>query len=225
MSSPVLLASVLDNGDAAVLAESDGVVDAGSIHALLEELMQAGAAIDAVAVRIVTTPDLRALAGAQHAVRAFSAAGHPVDAVIVTRVPSSKGGWPKAWAQSQRATVESFAAACPVPVVPLRLRPRTRVVPRAMPSAPLRERPLASAPQATADGFRWHLPIDGIDAVSELAIGQEGERLVIQLDGVVVRRPLPAVLSRCIATQASETADGITVAFVRNPDLWPEGAA
>lgn len=225
MSSPVLLASVLDNGDAAVLAESDGVIDAGSVRALLEELMDAGSSIGAVTIRILTTPDAHALAGAQHALRAFSAAGHPVDAVVVARVPAAKDGWPKAWAAAQQASVQAFSAACPVPVVPLRLRPRARAVPRTMPSAPLRERPVASAPQATAGGFTWHLPIDGIGAVSELAIGQEGERLVIDLDGVRVRRPLPAVLSRCIATDAQETTDGVTVSFVRNPDLWPKAAA
>lgn len=220
----MLLASVLDNGDAAVLAEADGVTDAGSTHALLSQLMTHAPQGD-VRIRIVTTPDQRALDDARWAVRAFSAAGYPIDAVVVTRVPGVRDGWPKAWAAPQRDRVEAFTAASPVPVIALRLRPQRRSIPRTMPITPARALPVAAAPEPTAAGYRWRLPVDGIDGAMELRVGQEGGVLVLELDGALVRRPLPAVLARCNATAAHEVDDGIVVDFARDPDQWPQERA
>ena len=220
----MLLASVLDNGDAAVLAAGDGVVDAGSVHALLDQLMTHAPAGE-VRVRIVTTPDRPALDDARWAVRAFSAAGYPVDAVVVTRVPMPGDGWPKAWAGAERSRVATFASSCPVPVVTMRLRPRRRVVARRMPALAPRALPVAGVPAATASGYTWRVPVDAIADVAELRIGQDGDRLVIGLDATTVRREPPAVLARCMAIAAREVEDGIEVDFVRDPELWPAGAA
>ena len=221
----MLLASVLDNGDAGVLAAAPGVTDAGSVHALLDQLMEAGSSIGEVVIRVVTTPDARALADARWAACAFSAAGHPLDAIVVSRVPMARDGWPKAWATAQRVRVEGFAAASPVPVLPLRLRPAARVTPRSMPLTPARPRPVTPAPEATATGFRWQLPIDGIADVRALQVGQDAGQLILDLDGARIRRPLPSVLARCLATQAQETDAGVVVDFARDPRLWPEGRA
>lgn len=220
----MLLASVLDNGDAAVLAEAPGVTDAGSVHALLAQLMQ-HAPVGPVPIRIVTTPDATALDEAQWAVRALSAAGYPVDAIVVTRVPLARDGWPRAWADPQRDRVETLARTSPVPVIPLRLRPQRRVVPRTMPTEQVRAVPVTPAPQPTGAGFAWHVTVDGIAQVRRLAIGQDGGALVIDMDGTVVRRALPAVLARCIATSAEETETGVTVAFIPDPQAWPQERA
>lgn len=223
--SPILLVSVVDNGDAAVLSDGIDVVDAGTPHALLSELMRTGAPLRDVLIRVVSTPDAHSLHQALIAVREFSAAGYPVDAIVVTRVPGAGDGWPKAWAVPQQARVSAFTAGSPVPVLTLRLRPQQRMVPRSMASTPCRQMPKPGVPAAQGDGYSWTIPIDGLAAVREVRIGQEGPELVLELDGHAVRRPLPPVLIRCIAIRADETPDGVVVAFERDPSLWPEGAS
>lgn len=222
MSSPVLLASVVDNGDAAVLASTENIVDAGTPKALLDELMRTGASLGGSLIRIVTTPDEAALGEAAATARAFSAAGYPVDAIVVTRVPAARDGWPKTWAEPQRARVDAFITDSPVPVLPLRLRPQRRMVPRTMVVAPIRAMPDMPAPEPSGEHFTWSLPVDGIASVRDLGIGQGGGHLVIRLDGREVRRPLPSVLTRCLATKAEETASGVTITFERDARVWPQ---
>jgi hypothetical protein len=225
VSSQVLLASVVDNGDAAVLAAAEHVVDAGTSDALLHELMRTEAPLGSTVIRIVTTPDASALREASATACAFSAAGYPLDAIVVTRVPSARDAWPKAWAQPQRERVIAFMDGSSVPVLPMRLRPQRRIVPKSMPAAPVRVVPIVDPPQASGEYFTWSVPIDGIASVSKLRVGQEGGQLVFDLDGREIRRPLPSVLLRCEATNAHETESGLTITFKRDPRVWPEDAA
>lgn len=212
----LLLASVVDLGDAAVLASgTPGAVDAGPVDALLGELVSRHVAPGTARIRLVATPDEPVLGASLAALARCSAAGHPVDALIVARVPRRGDGWPAAWARAQRERLAEFAPRCPVPVIPVRLRPRRRAIGRTLPGAPMRELPAAGDPVPAGDGLAWHLPVDALDAIGDLRVGTSGEDLVLELDGVQVRRRLPALLTRCRATGARADGHGITVAFAR----------
>lgn len=223
MSSRLLIASVVDNGDAATLASgTPDAIDAGPIAELLAELARTGVDLGSALLRLVTTPDAEALAAAHRWVAACSAAGHPVDAVVVTRVPRTADGFPKRWAAPIRERAESFARECAVPVITMRLRPRVRQVPRRIDSTPRRALPHSPAPLAKDAGFSWRIEIDGIDHVDDVQVGTRGDRLIINLDGVEVSRRLPSALARCHATGAHIDA-AITVAFEPDPQQWPHG--
>lgn len=221
MSSRLLLASVVDNGDAATLVSgTPGGIDAGPVAELLAELARTGVDLGSALLRLVTTPDAPALAAAHRWVAACSAAGHGVDAVIVTRVPRTADGFPKSWTAPICERAEAFARECAVPVITMRLRPRGRQVPRRIDPTPCRVQPHAPAPLATDTGFSWRIEIDGIDHVDDVQVGTRGEHLIINLDGVEVSRRLPSALARCRAAGAHIDA-AITIAFEPDPRQWP----
>ena len=221
----LLLASVVDLGDAAVLASGTAeAVDAGPVDDLIEELTSRRIAPGSARIQRVATPDELVLEATLSALARCSAAGHPVDAVVITRVPRRGDGWPAAWARGQRERLAAFAPRCPVPVISVRLRPRRRLVSRALPTTSMRELPRVGDPVAHGDGFAWFLPVDALEAIDELRVGTSGEDLVLELDGVRVRRRLPAALTRCRATGAHADAHGITVAFAAGVDSSEGGA-
>ena len=228
MSSRVQLTSVDASGDAAILARRDGVDDLGSVEGVLAAAADDHAVTPDGLVRLVTTADPSSLTMTRVRLAQLAAIGVVVDAVIVTRVPSAKDDWPKAWAKAQRRAVAAFERVCPVPVVTKRLRQHGDPIGGKQPMKRLRRQVEPPEIETYGDGYRWRVPIDALDAIAELQVGtagsvEDGAFLVIDLDDVQAWRPLPSLLARCTATAASADDAMIVVDFERNPELWPAG--
>lgn len=227
MSSRIQLISVDAAGDTAILARREGVDDLGSVEAFLAAAADNHAVAPDELIRLVTTADPASLASARMRLAQLAAIGVVVDAVIVTRVPAAKDDWPKAWAKAQRHAVVAFERACPVPVVTKRLRQHGDPIGSKQPTKRLRRFVESPEIETNGDGFRWQVPIDALDAITELHVGtagtvEDGAFLVIDLDDVQAWRPLPSLLARCTATAASADDATIVVDFVRDLRMWPE---
>lgn len=230
MSSRIQLISVDAAGDAAILARREGVDDLGSVETFLAEAADDHAVTSDGLVRLVTTADPASLTSTRVRLAQLAAIGVVVDAVIVTRVPSAKDDWPKVWAKAQRRAVAAFERTCPVPVVTKRLRQHGDPIGSKQSTKRLRRFVEPPEIETNGEGYRWQVPIDALDAITELRVGtagtvEDGAFLVIDLDDVQAWRPLPSLLARCVATAASADDAMVTVDFVRDLRLWPEESA
>lgn len=228
MSSRIQLLSVDGFGDAAILARREGVDDLGTVESFLAAASSEQAVTPDGLVRLVTTADQASLDLTRVRLAQLAAIGVVVDAVIVTRVPSSKDDWPKSWAKAQRRAVAAFERICPAPVVTKRLRQHGDPIGTKQPVKRLRRQVEPPEIEANGNGYRWRVPVDALDAITDLQVGtsgsvEDGAFLVIDLDDVQAWRPLPSLLARCTATSASADDAMIVVDFEPDPTLWPAG--
>ena len=84
----------------------------------------------------------------------------------------------------------------------------------------------ASAVVETGDDYLLDLALSGT-AAARARVGRRGEDLVVELDGVHRWLPLPPVLIRCRAADATRIEGGLRVRFTPDPSRWraPAGSA
>jgi len=232
----------------------EGVL-AGAAYRLRERLAAARDVLHAPtsSVRLVTTPDLVALAQARRAFTALTVQGLVVDGIVANRVlPAGEEGpsWISARAAAQTAALaqadEAFAS---IAVHRLPYLPTDPVGPDALtqlgehlldgagepePSARRTARfeslltPPDSRPRPrvrrVAGGYELVLAAPLLSA-RDVELLRDGDELRWGVQGTWAVVDLPSVLRRCVATGAQVGAGRLVVRFRPDSSLWPVGSA
>jgi arsenite-transporting ATPase len=185
----------------------DGL-DFDVIQRLGEQLLRYGRLVesDRTTMRLVTVPEEVAVTSTLAAQAAFALLGVQVEAIIVNRFARKAEEPGRAMLTAQQAQldrVEQSAAGSWVwkSTSALRPIPKDRSV-----IGPL-------------GGVSVLLPLVG-DAARTARVGRSGDNLVLEFDGLHRWLPLPAVLRRCRAQDATRTAGGLVLSFVPDESLW-----
>ena len=182
------------------------------------------AAMDAGQIEwlVACPPEESALRAAVTEIAVAAASGLRVRGIAVCPMPSKSDGWPKSVRRAARAYGEVLAQAVhPIPVD----RARRGQAPR-FPQAGVD----ACAPTITETGDRewiWSITVPGLTGCG-IAVGTwtsdaayPTTHVVLDIDGFTVRRPVEAMLRRCIAREAVVSGDSIAVAFTAHDEQWP----
>lgn len=216
----------------------EAVVDALMVPATVDH---AGGAVDALAwlraelgrirsavfdaqatIRVVTTPDDAALA--QSCIAGLTLAGFHVDGVIVNKVPSKKGPWPKEWAREQRARARRVEFG-DLPVATVKLRTDDRVTGVSLARHFGLDTPWTPLPsnrvEAQADGYIWTVPL--IDPADQpLRVGYRGNTLLIEVGRHRRHLVMPSVVQRCVVTEAQVWPDAVRLVCQPDTRVWPQ---
>lgn len=159
----------------------------------------------------------------------FALLGLGIDQVVVNRVPSRSGGWPRRWTKRRRRRARAIgrtarAAGSRVVRVPLFAEDRVgrRRVMRHLDAVDVR----TSVPRPTdgividePGGYMWQLPI-GAAARRDVRLGVIDADAILVLDGLVRLLPLPSVLARCRITRAHIDGQDLMVHGQPDPAQW-----
>jgi arsenite/tail-anchored protein-transporting ATPase len=172
-------------------------------------------------VRLVTTPD--DAAGAQLCIAGITLAGFHVDGVIVNKVPSKKGDWPKRWAKEQRARAKRVDFG-ELPVANVRLRTDDRVTGLSLARHFGLDTAWTAQPmnrvEADGDGYVWSVPL--IDPADQpVRVGYRESSLLIEVGRYRRQLPMPSVVQRCIVTEAQVWPDSVRLVCQPDTRVWP----
>ena len=172
-------------------------------------------------VRLVTTPD--DASDAQLCIAGLTLAGFHIDGVIVNKVPGKKDGWPKLWAKQQRARVKRVSFG-DLPVATVRLRTDDRVTGLSLArhfglDTAWTEQPLNRV-EAEADGYIWSVPL--IDPADQpVRVGYRETSLLIEVGRYRRNLTMPALVQRCIVTEAQIWPDSVRLKCQPDSRVWP----
>ncbi len=174
-------------------------------------------------LRLVTTPDERAVRRTSRALGTFAMLGIGVDGVVVNRFPRKSEGWPKTVRTEADQCLDLMARAADGVEV-WSSTSKVRPVPKGRSAmGPLGRVLVLDADQLTVtvgdEEFRMEVPLAG-PAREEARIGRQGDQLVVQFDGVTRWIDLPPVLRRCLSLEAVRTDRGLSVRFAPDPATW-----
>lgn len=191
---------------------------------VVQRMRAAVAALDAGDIEwlVACPPEQSAMRAASTEIAVATASGLRVRGVAVCPMPSKADGWPKSVRMAARGHVDVLAQAVhPIPVD----RARRGHAPR-FPQAAVD----VCAPTVTETGDRewvWSITVPGLTAC-RIAVGTwtsdaayPTTHVVLDIDGLVVRRPVDATLRRCVAREAVVSGDSIAVAFIAQAEQWP----
>jgi arsenite-transporting ATPase len=202
----------------------DGL-DFDVIQRLGEQLLRYGRLVesDRTTMRLVTVPEEVAVTSTLAAQAAFALLGVQVEAIIVNRFARKAEEPGRAMLTAQQAQldrVEQSAAGSWVWKSTSALRPipkdRSVIGPLGGVSV-LRPDDLELVVED--EQYSVLLPLVG-DAARTARVGRSGDNLVLEFDGLHRWLPLPAVLRRCRAQDATRTAGGLVLSFVPDESLW-----
>ena len=198
---------------------------------MLQRMRAAVAALDAGDVEwlVACPPEESAVRAAVTEIAVATASGLRVRGIAVCPMPSKGDGWPKSVRRAAREQGEVLAQSVhPIPVDRAR-RGQAPCFPQAGVDA--------CAPTITETGDRewiWSITVPGLTAC-RIAVGTwtsdaayPTTHVVLDIDGLTVRRLVDATLRRCVAREAVVSGDSIAVAFTAHDEQWPatrEGGA
>lgn len=201
---------------------------------------------DLASVRLVTTPESVVIAESRRTWTSLSLYGYAVDAVYVNKIlpapsPQAEGSgesasflrsWNQAQARGISEVADSFAG---LPLVRSAYLTREPIGPDAL--AGLAENlelgelagadplaPMASSPMEvhrTSQGFELALRLP-LTSANEVGLQRRGDELILSVGEHRRIVSLPAVLTRCRVAGARVRSGRLTIAFVPDPDQWPE---
>ncbi len=208
---------------------------AGRLGALTEMLAAPG-----TSVRLVLTPESVVAAETRRTLTALALQQIHVDGVIANRVvphPGRAQGTAAAWLRTRRSeqddVLEQLRASGPM-LRTAEHRPGEPVGPEALHSVgeelygdadPLHGDQRTPAMELTGGGrnldARYSLRIAmPLHEDADLGLARVGDELAMTVDGRRRLVSLPAVLQRCVVTDAAAGDDGVTVNFRPDPDVW-----
>ncbi|MEV0227301.1 ArsA-related P-loop ATPase [Streptomyces sp. NPDC050704] len=208
------------------------------------ELAAVQAAVEAPAttVRLVAEPGPAGTDAVRAATTGLALRGLRTDVLVANRVlpDASPDTWLAALAAQQRKALAEWRdewtrtyEVCELPHLGRDPRGAEDLAALPVPAAgdapgpvewPVTERPADEDDGGVGDGrvFVWHLPLPGAIR-EELDLVRRGDELVVTVGPFRRIVSLPSVLRRCTVDGASLRDGELSVRFVPDPELWPQG--